>query len=957
MAYVDDERLRNKWNAQKMQAKGLQDYASAKEAIDKKYSTGQTGISGMLASLMKDINAVGSTISDTGSVIGSLWNQDQATRNMETARNNSKNDMDAIARKYGYKDKDDAYDKGDGPEEMWKEFQNSANKTREKVDNIASTYKNSADYKRVQDMKQSEYGANALRTLKTLKNVMVPGAGLASGAADGAVDALADNLERADGTLLDVEAGLSNGRVKSAVNTGLDLEQTLKDMAVGGAAGAVGSAAAGKIGRAGGNISSKLLNNKLVTSGIGRGAISGAAGGAVGGGLGAALNGGDVIGSTIQGATSGATTGGIMGGISSGTRRLGTKATDALGITDNLQAFRNKFAYDPNDPGNGFFGRKDVAQNADIEPQNTELARIAEETIQTQPQDVEPVGSDVMVQNSKTSLAGQLRKKSAEKLLDQYGTISKPMAKSANAIENVQKVADAGFEKPGDVEDIISKITGSNGKVTKLTKNLVKSATPVNTFDGVNDLIDDAIANAGLVEGNEASVRKTIEAKLKTLPSRREGSITYVDDPEDVFKVVKNLEARSAELKGKSGKNYSTTTQDKLDQAKVLDSLATELKNRIYNNAAAVETILTPEVAADLKSYAPKNKKWADYVDNTIMNAQDIGELRNSVAPFVNMGKIIDDQYINYGTYGQRVGDFSRDAGRALQTFTKIPLAGQAVELAANSNVARRLASKGYRAASNLADRAKEGRIVANNPTPAQQPTTQPLSLSEQNMYGILGTRIGTNEGREATNRSIKNREFDNLEEQLSNTMTQAQELANAPVSSSYQQQTLNPMQEQLTNIVGAMNNAMAAGDITAYNQLAKMYTTAYNIYKNQAELMGEGVGASAKQTKLTEKQQKANAAEELLNELEGLNPDYGYAVRDIPVLNLVNMHGNSYSKAADGLATQLGYMMSGATVTPQEYERIKEQYVPQPWDSEEQRRIKLQRARNIIAEYQNATA
>lgn len=40
------------------------------------------------------------------------------------------------------------------------------------------------------------------------------------------------------------------------------------------------------------------------------------------------------------------------------------------------------------------------------------------------------------------------------------------MVYSANALENVQKVADAGFVKPAEVENIINNMTGANGKVT-----------------------------------------------------------------------------------------------------------------------------------------------------------------------------------------------------------------------------------------------------------------------------------------------------------------------------------------------------------------------------------------------------------------------------------------------------------------------------------------------------------
>jgi hypothetical protein len=190
------------------------------------------------------------------------------------------------------------------------------------------------------------------------------------------------------------------------------------------------------------------------------------------------------------------------------------------------------------------------------------------------------------------------------------------MAKSANAVDNVQRVADAGFTKPADVERMVSAVTGDTGKVTKLTRKLVETAKPVNTFDGVNELIDQQIAMSGLTDADAKAVRTMIEAQLNSLPSRREGSVTYDDNAADVFKVVKNLEKRSANLKGKSGTNYSTTTPERVDKARVVDSITAELKNRIYNNAAPMETILTPDVAAELKSYAPKNEKWADYVDN-----------------------------------------------------------------------------------------------------------------------------------------------------------------------------------------------------------------------------------------------------------------------------------------------------------------------------------------------------
>jgi hypothetical protein len=140
------------------------------------------------------------------------------------------------------------------------------------------------------------------------------------------------------------------------------------------------------------------------------------------------------------------------------------------------------------------------------------------------------------------------------------------------------------------------------------------------------------------------------------------------------------------------------------------------------------------------------------------------------------------------------------------------------------------------------------------------------------------------------------------------------------------------------------MNQALAAGDLKAYSQLADLYKTAYQIYEAQ--------NPTQKQEKLSKEQVKANAAEEALNTLAQMTPDYGYLVKDIPGLNLVNQGGNKYASAADALASQLGYMMSGATVKDDEFDRIKKQYIPQPFDSEEQRNYKLNAARKLIEKY-----
>ena len=895
MAYVDDERLRNKWNAQKMQTKGLQDYAAGKEAIDKKYSTGNTGLSGLLSGIIKDAKAIGSTISDTGSVIGSLWNQDQAQRNLATAQEKSKNDLDAIAQKYGYKNKDEAYDRGDGPEEMWKEFQDSTLGTRKKVEDISNTYKNSADYKRVQDMKQSEYGANALRTMKTLKDIMLPGASLINGAVDGSIDALADNLERADGTLLDIEAGLSGGKIKSAANTGLDLGQTLKDMAVGGLAGAAGSAAAGRVGNATSGIGSRLLNNKLATSGIGRGAIAGAAGGAVGGGLGAALNGGDVLGSTLQGATSGAATGGVMGGLSSGARKLGTKATDAMGITDNLQNLRSKFMYDPNDPGNGFFGRKEVAQTPETTAQTQEPTQIVEKTIQNQPE-----GSD-FDNRTLTGRAAESLKRTGKYLEGMQAALNKADKKKIGVkdtggfIDGVRKKT--GISNLADQAEFARNITGGADSVldTMQKRALAYDANGkpfyVDTSDVYND-IDTVLKNAKVTSS--------------TLGGRNQRDKFVQDLQDDIMDANGDLLGLASSWHESAATFRKSDAAGAKQKAKVYEAMARKLEDASYSkipqeNVDAMFSASIDELRnrANNATNTQAKKAYAQAADKLEATPRTIKDFRSFKEDFVKVNKIYDKVLENENGGAVRMARGIRGTANAVKdALIEKPLYWAANKVGAGLSTA--------------GDAISGTRAATATTTPTQ---ATPLSLPEQNMYGILGTRIGTNEGQESTNQTIKNREFNNLEEQLSNTMSEAQALANAPVSSSYAQQTLSPMQEQLSNIVGAMNNAMAAGDIKAYNELAKMYSTAYSIYKNQAAIMGEDEGGTSNLS-TAEKNQlaKFESAGTALDQLESLYKKAGGG-QGVIGGNIANFLGglglnsdvNTYNQLAQGLINQIG--------------------------------------------------
>ena len=277
-------------------------------------------------------NALGTTgAAAVGGVNERIVNEqrDEMNKNQKAAYND-------VAKKYGYNTRVDLLDAYDAAVESGDtQKANELAKGVSEINQLASGYKKeqdkfASDYK---DYVQNDYIGqktnqdrgkflgSAMNTLSTAADVMLPGAGVAFNAAQGAWEGLADELE---------QNGLEN------FDWGRAGQNALIGAATGGVTGALNkgmSSALAKNGGnlfKGGNVLTKGLNDlgsktavgrgaSTLATGAARGAISGAVGGATGAGLSAAMNGQDVLGSAIQGAVQGAqqgaTTGGIMAGV------------------------------------------------------------------------------------------------------------------------------------------------------------------------------------------------------------------------------------------------------------------------------------------------------------------------------------------------------------------------------------------------------------------------------------------------------------------------------------------------------------------------------------------------------------------------------------------------------------------------------------------------------------------
>lgn len=588
------------------------------------------------------------------------------------------------------------------------------------------------------------------------------------------------------------------------------------------------------------------------------------------------------------------------------------------------------------------------------------------------------------ITTSKTSKEGKLRYAQGKELLAQYGAVDQPTARSARAVQSIQEIANAGFTKPEDVERMANVITGSNGEVSKLTKNMIKNASPVNTFAGegdetISEYVENRVRLNSLSGTNKGkAVMETIKANLDSLPSRMPNSDVYEDNPEDVFKVIQNLEASAAELEGRGGNTYHRPTIENIHQADVLKDTANLLKNRLFDTVDVSEA-LTPEVAQNLKSYAPNNEKFAKWVDTEVMGAKNVQDLRRAQAPWVRMSKYIDNAYTQAATVGGRMASSVGDLSKVLTG--KRNLISSVADTAWNSNTAHRARAAIY---DKLADRAAAKEATQTNTpiqTEASAPNTTVTNTSENTtfnpatqVYNMLGRTQGEISG-EQTREKLQDTSAGYVEpldatsgyntntlESLANTGNTAiyNSLANTQGTTTPQFTSVEeerqvyffpPTGDQWTDMLSrALRRAKNAEDYDAFGSLYEMYQDGIASAQKQATNNSE--------VKLTDKQRQANAAARALADFEQTESNFGYDVSDIPVVGaLANIGGNDYQSKAEALALQIGYMLSGATVNKDEAQKIGMAYVPQPRDSEAIRKSKLAQLKGIISDYQQTYA
>lgn len=769
----------------------------------------------------------------------------------------------------------------------------------------------------------------ALDAAATVSN-LIPGANtLAGNAIQGAVGGFGQTFADTNGDLNAAINSAGTGAITGAVTT--KANQALNNV----------------IAKNAGN---KLVNNALVNNAVTRGAVSGAVGGATGGFTGTLLNGGSIqeaVGNAVKGTGQGA----VQGGISGGAMALGNKVLSKVpGVNGVVEA--------TNEMQNDFEKQRQEKQLARLAEKQAKKAQTTAQQVTADdgtPDYTKPLGYNGeevdSSQRSALEKVSKALKTTGDRIKNKqvYGALDSKLANKVVENDSVNKLKQLGYTT--DDYDRAAKVSETTNKfIDDVIENSDATYVDPEFTNRIYDLEKAGITTTNVIDSN--SIKRKVRTQLdKSVANATSGNPNIMDE----FSASKAL-AESRKL-GKLASQAYNMGYDANGKVKNSDWAAAY---EVYDNAkkqfrsvaeAATDGGFTDnysmgQLAARLKN-SGANEKTIDYITK---NVDSLGDLIGRTSLFM------DAKDMNKAIGRTQLRRDAQSTGR-INSANPWEVVNKSGLLDTLDLVAKPVSSALGTAVEKAGDlvgavsNATTNNNISGDITAPVAVTTNNTSLPT-NAYDFIGTREGINQ---VSNIAQGNN--------LANTLSNITPTANAQTVA----QTTSPLgqgvgtttatlantgtpttatQSPLDIISTAMTLALQAGDLDSMTKLMSLYNSASQIY---------GGGSNSSSQKLSTTQQKANAAMTQLQSLANMQPSTAYSLSGIPVIgDIARIGGDAYSEASDGLALQLGYLLSGATIKDEELARIKRDYVPQPWDSDETRQRKLQAAAALISQYQN---
>ncbi len=541
--------------------------------------------------------------------------------------------------------------------------------------------------------------------------------------------------------------------------------------------------------------------------------------------------------------------------------------------------------------------------------------------------------------------ARELRNTVTDGVRNQYGTIR--LNDRINGLDDaIMELAGYGLTKRSQIDGFTKRITGANGEMSKAIRRAMNEAGK--TDGRLNITMEDVYRSSGAA-GNKAATEK-IKSRFNSIGKKYTVDADGGMNRSDMYDFGKELEREGYRNIERGGRTQNADTE-------VYGEAMRTLGEQYIAKATDGVDMKAYLDANKLKNVLPGNKAWAAHVDDAISKIRTVSDARSFMAAPTRLSLLADAAEYNKGTYGSNVGNFGSDADRAIRSITSSnPLRAGAQYVASktvNSNAAKQRmiknAMKQYQrieaggnagtpisgVAGGIGDKIRNFGQTLNNDT-----------VNNSVLGNILGKQTIRQIGLDEASNIGVNSQLQDAQAAMNNAATNYQNAANEYMANmaNFQQQQQSQGSNQLQTLSDAMGRALAAGDITAYGQLANLYKQAYAIY-------GKDTSTTAKA--LSANQSKALAAQQQLEQLAQMTPDAGTAIANSPLGFLVNLGGgNEYANQAKALSTTLGYLLSGANIKESEAERIGQSYVPNAFDSEAVRQQKIARARQLIQSY-----
>lgn len=535
---------------------------------------------------------------------------------------------------------------------------------------------------------------------------------------------------------------------------------------------------------------------------------------------------------------------------------------------------------------------------------------------------------------------------------------------SGKVIENVRKKT--GLTNLETQASLARELTGGENSLLDSIQRRALGASEtgkpyeVDTTPVLNkiDQIVNSIADTNMF-GSQAAKDRFIN-NLKMDVSSFEG---------DVLSIANRMKANAADLRGKG---VASPTPADSAKAKIYTKVANELDDLSYkaipqdNVDAMFETAISEMRGRAAQAYNNGNKDIAKaynmLADSLEAEPRTIKAYRSFKKDFVDASKINDlTAQAENGAAMQMGRGFGGGVKRLADTLLQRPVNAALAKAGSIANMA-----------AGALDRGGDTSVVR---TSISGPKAPVIPSAQTQIYDLIGRNEGLSNAEQARTANYLTEAVQETQQPTAQTLEQlvapnsgVSNGSNSVYNSIYGTPNANTTSANsgATNtgyfpqtgdywtdiIASAMSAAIDADDVNAFASLYGMYQDSVAKLQKQAESANKSTSQ-----KFTATQQRANAAMNSLNRLSSMNPDLGYNLSGIPIIgDIATFGGNDYESEAGSLAQQIGYMVSGANIKEDEARNIGKAYVPQPWDSEQTRRNKLMRARQIIQNYQAGT-